>query len=102
MKPVMLATPDSSLSALSSADQVPIRPSSAEALTRGHLLRPLTSFIGRERELTALIEPLQHEDVRRVTLTGPGGVGKTRLAKTIAYKVAAHFADGVVWVDLAP
>src|SRR5246500_4775041 len=60
----------------------------------------LTSFVGRNAELTQLRELLA--DNRVVTLTGAGGVGKTRLAVQVAAQMAPKFADGVWYVDLAP
>ena len=63
---------------------------------------PRTRLIGRETERAAAPTLLLDEAVPLLTLTGPGGVGKTRLALAIAGDVADHFADGVVWVDLAP
>src|SRR5687768_11472698 len=70
------------------------------------LPRPLTSFVGREREVAALCgllrRPGQSEGARLVTLTGPGGVGKTRLALAVATQVAPDFAEGVVFASLAP
>src|SRR5215213_3922435 len=61
-----------------------------------------TRLIGREGEIVAARQFLLEDAVPLLTLTGPGGTGKTRLSLAIAEDVADHFADGVVWVDLAP
>src|SRR5918998_1418372 len=63
---------------------------------------PLTPFIGREREVTEVRLKLLQPDVRLLTLTGPGGVGKTRLCLEVAMQVRDRFADGVCFVALAP
>ena len=63
---------------------------------------PLAPLVGRERELADLASLLGPVKSRLVTLTGPGGIGKTRLALAVASRHAAEFCDGVVFVDLAP
>jgi predicted ATPase len=63
---------------------------------------PRTRLIGRDAELAAAQSLLLEEAVPLLTLIGPGGVGKTRLALAIAQDVSAAFAAGVVFVDLSP
>ncbi len=62
----------------------------------------LTSLLGREQEVETVEHLLCHEDVRLLTLTGPGGIGKTRLAVQIATDLANDFVDGVSFISLAP
>ena len=63
---------------------------------------PLTRLVGRDCELADLRALLLDEGTRLLTLTGPGGVGKTRLAVDLASSVADDFPDGVCFVALAP
>jgi predicted ATPase/class 3 adenylate cyclase len=74
------------------------------ALDRAVLRVPavLTSFLGREAEVSEIVARLRFPTVRLLTLTGPGGVGKTRIALEVGKRVTGAFADGVVFVDLAP
>jgi predicted ATPase/DNA-binding SARP family transcriptional activator len=68
-------------------------------MSPGHLPQPLSAFVGRERELLDVGACLT--SARLVTLTGPGGIGKTRLAIRVAEECAWEFAAGAWFVDLA-
>ena len=62
---------------------------------------PLSPLIGRQTEIAAALALLADPDVRILTLTGPGGIGKTRLALRVAADGSDEFADGVLVVSLA-
>jgi predicted ATPase/class 3 adenylate cyclase len=62
---------------------------------------PATPLVGREREATAVEDLVLREGVRLVTLTGPGGVGKSRLAVEAARRLGPHFAGGARFIELA-
>ncbi|MGC9346518.1 MAG: AfsR/SARP family transcriptional regulator [Anaerolineae bacterium] len=69
---------------------------------RQNLPAQTTAFVGRENELAELYDLLLLPECRLVTLTGPGGIGKTRLAIQAAYEQIGAFPDGVIFVALAP
>lgn len=70
--------------------------------TQGDLPAPLTSFVGRQQELTAVCDLLHEPDVRLLTLTGPPGTGKTRLSLAAAAQLATDLPHGAFFVPLAP
>jgi predicted ATPase/DNA-binding XRE family transcriptional regulator len=83
------------------ATEIP-RTDGVSALPPHNLPVQLTALLGRERETLAAVEQLRRADVRLLTLTGPGGVGKTRLALQVAEDVLEDFEDGVFVCILAP
>jgi len=82
-------------------DRLPEAPSRHLAPRINTLPSQATAFLGREREVAAVKELLLREDVRVVTLTGPGGIGKTRLALQVASEVRERFDGGICFIPLA-
>jgi predicted ATPase/DNA-binding CsgD family transcriptional regulator/tRNA A-37 threonylcarbamoyl transferase component Bud32 len=74
----------------------------AQHTTKHNLPAHLTPLLGREQEVVEACTILRRPEVRLVTLTGPGGIGKTRLALHLATELLADFAGGVYFVSLAP
>jgi predicted ATPase/DNA-binding SARP family transcriptional activator/Tfp pilus assembly protein PilF len=72
------------------------------AWARSNVPAPLTPLVGRRLELAALTSLARSGEARLLTLTGPGGTGKTRLSLEAAWELVPDFGDGVVFVDLAP
>jgi predicted ATPase/class 3 adenylate cyclase len=72
-----------------------------KTISNTNLPRPAGSFVGREREVQEVLALLR-DGARLLTLTGPGGSGKTRLAIEAAAELVPKFKAGVFWVDLAP
>src|SRR5512132_3438289 len=73
-----------------------------KSVSPANLPVPVTPFLGRDSELEQVTELLGDPDVRVLTLTGPGGTGKTRLALQVAADCSDSFPDGRWWVPLAP
>jgi predicted ATPase len=72
-----------------------------DAPLAGAVPAPATPLVGRERQAAAVEDLVVREGARLVTLTGPGGVGKTRLAVEVARRLGPGFADGVRFIELA-
>lgn len=80
------------------ADRFPL----LRTISNTNLPVPLSSFVGREQEVREVVALIRDEAARLVTLAGPGGTGKTRLALEVAWELASEFGAGVFWVALAP
>jgi predicted ATPase/class 3 adenylate cyclase len=73
-----------------------------KTISNTNLPRPASSFVGRERETEELVELIRDRGARLVTLTGPGGSGKTRLSIEAAAELVGDHKAGTFWVELAP
>jgi hypothetical protein len=72
-----------------------------KTISNTNLPRPASSFVGREDEFADVLAKLEEGGARLLTLTGPGGSGKTRLALEVAATLVPEYKAGVSWVGLA-
>jgi predicted ATPase len=82
-------------------DRFSERPLKQAELSAGNIPVQRTGFVGREKEVAAARELLTHENVRLVTIAGPAGIGKTRLAVEVANSLLREFPAGIYFVPLA-
>lgn len=82
-------------------DQPLMRHAATESKPLHNLPAQAAALIGREREITEVCSRIEQSAVRLLTLTGPGGIGKTRLSLAVAAEVVPSFPDGVFFVSLA-
>ncbi len=95
--------PTSSQTSLQTSSSQGSRPPASRGGLRGHSLpNDLTSFVGRDPERLDLAQMLADPDCRLLSILGSGGIGKSRLAIRVATEQSEHFADGSVFVALAP
>lgn len=73
-----------------------------KTIANTNLPRPASSFVGRERETAEIVKLIREGGARLVTLTGPGGSGKTRLSIEAAAELVGDYKAGTFWVELAP
>lgn len=101
----LAAEPDAATGRL--AEQIRAAPHDAEATLRrfqavpGAIPAPPTALLGRDNELQAILRLLRDEGARALTISGPPGVGKTRLALAAANELRYDFSDGVWFIELA-
>jgi non-specific serine/threonine protein kinase len=81
---------------------VPTEQYELDIASPSNLPHPLTPLFGRDGERDDVLSLLRRDDVRMVTLTGPGGTGKTRLSVEVARALLREYEDGVWWVSLGP
>ncbi len=102
--PVIRCTPKADPLPAPDYFDLPARHAQSAAKTarkRHDLPSPRTSFVGREQQVAEAAELLLRRDVRLLTMTGPGGAGKTRLAVAVATAIADKFPAGAQFVGLA-